>query len=173
MSLNILKRLDVSSRIAHVLLREQLKYGLELAEIYASSSTSNLTARELFVGVDGSCDSNTPQTFTAVSGTFTSALIGKYLTLHGTNANNAGIHKIIGVPDANTLIVQGGIYGSRFTTDVSISWRVIDPTANNGATEFIIQGVPERHLSGRHASSSMLQTPHGSFGSSLDPAVVF
>jgi len=140
MSLYLIKRLDVTARVAHVLLREQLVYGHQLADVYSSSSTGDLTARLLTDGEDGSCDSNTPQTFTSMSASFDNTMIGKYLTLYGTNDNNAGIHKIIGVTDGNTLVVQGGIYGSSFTTDVSISYRVIDPSNNNGKTEFTIQG---------------------------------
>lgn len=140
MALRLIKRLDVDARTAHALLREQLVYGLLLAEVYSSSSTGDLTTRILESGNDGSCDSNTPQTFTSASASFDTSMIGKYLVLSGTNDNNAGIHKIVAVSNANTLIVQGGVYGSSFTTDVSISYRVIDPTNNNGSTEFVVQG---------------------------------
>jgi hypothetical protein len=140
MSLYLIKRLDVTARVAHVLLREQLVYGLQLTDVSSYSSTGDLTARRLAFGEDGSCDSNNPQTFTSMSATFSNTMIGKYLTLFGTNDNNSGIHKIIGVLNSNTLMVQGGIYGSSFTTDVSIGYRVIDPANNNGKTEFTVQG---------------------------------
>lgn len=140
MSLNLIKRLDVTARVAHVLLREQLLYGLELADVYSYSSSGDLATRLKASGVDGVCDSTQPQTFSSASASFTSALVGKYLTLFGTSAVNAGIHKIIGVPNTNTLLVQGGIYGSSFATDISIAYRVIDPTTNTGSTEFTISG---------------------------------
>lgn len=141
MSLKLLKRLDVDARIAHVLLREQLIYGQQLAEVYSASSSGDLTTRLLASGVDGVCSSSSPQTFVSTSASFNATMVGKYLTLHDTVSANAGVHKIVGVPDSDTLIVQGGIYGSSFATDVSIAYRVIDPTGNTGDTEFTFQGA--------------------------------
>jgi hypothetical protein len=140
MSLNILKRLDVSARTAHVLLREQLVYGLGFAEIDADNSDGDLTTRVLATGTDGVCSTETPYLFTSDSATFTGSLIGKYLVLSDTHSLNAGIHKIVAVPSTTTLLVQSGIYGTPFITDASISYRIINPTTNTGDTTFTIQG---------------------------------
>jgi hypothetical protein len=143
MSLNLIKRLDVPARVAHVLLREQLIYGLEFAHIYSLSSggSPDASPRLMASGVNGTCDSTQPQTFTVSAATFNSSMVGKYLVLYDTSDANAGIHKIIGVPNTETLIVQGGLYGSNFTTDVSIAYRIIDPTTNTGSTEFTVSGI--------------------------------
>lgn len=140
MSLQLLKKLDVDARAAHVLLREQLIYGQGLAEVFPYNSAGDLAARVLESGVDGVCDSLSPQTFVSTTATFTISMVGKYLSLYDTNSSNSGVHKIVGVPDSDTLVVQGGIYGSSFSTDVSIAYRVIDPTNNTGNTEFTFQG---------------------------------
>lgn len=140
MSLSIVKRLDIPARTAHVLLREQLVYGLGYAAINAYSSAGDLTTRLKASGIDGVCDSLTPQIFTSGTANFSNTLIGHYLTLYDTNGVNAGIHKIVGVPTTKTLLVQGGLYGSSFSTDTSIAYRVIDPTTNTGDTEFTVQG---------------------------------
>jgi hypothetical protein len=137
MSINLIKKLDVTNRVAHVLLREQLIYALELVEIdnYAVDLPNT---RVVAAGVNGVCNSTTPQTFTA-SG-FNATMVGKYLVLYDTAPTNKGIHKIIGVPNSTTLLLQGGLYGSSLTTDTSVAYRVIDPTLNTGSTEFTIQG---------------------------------
>jgi hypothetical protein len=135
MSATLLKRLDVDARTAFVLLREQLVFGLAWSEIYSANVTT-----ALLTGNDGTCNSNEPQTFRSASASFNSGHIGNYLVLYDTHELNAGIHKIVGVVDANTIIVQGGVYGSQFATDVSISYRVVDPTSNTGNTEFTVQG---------------------------------
>lgn len=140
MSVQLLKRLDVDARTAHALMREQiLSYGFQ--EIYSSNSTGDLTTRLLASGVDGVTNNATPQIFTAASGMFSSELVGKYLCLSGTSTSNAGIHPIVSVVNTKTLLVRGGIYGTSFTTDTSVDWRIVDPTHNDGNTEFIFQGL--------------------------------
>ncbi len=135
MSINLLKRLDVSNRVAHVLLREQLLYAMEFVEIH----NNIVDAREIAAGTNGTCNSTTPQTFTGTG--FNATMVGKYLTLYDTSPSNRGIHKIIGVPNATTLLLQGGLYGSSLVTDIGVAYRVIDPTLNTGHTEFTVQGV--------------------------------
>lgn len=138
MSINLLKRLDVSNRVAHVLLREQLLYAMEFVEIHVDAGGDEIT-RVVASGTNGTCNSTTPQTFTGTG--FNATMVGKYLTLYDTSPSNRGIHKIIGVPNATTLLLQGGLYGSSLVTDIGVAYRVIDPTLNTGHTEFTVQGA--------------------------------
>lgn len=137
--LRIQKRLSVTARQAHVLLYEILVHGLSWLEVYKDPGAGSFGL--LFSGTDGETNSALPTTFTAASGAFTGALVGKYLVLGGasTPMSMRGVHKIVAVPSATTVIVSSGLYGSTFSTTLNTPWRIVDPTLNTDATEFVVQ----------------------------------
>lgn len=138
--LKVAKRVGVDARGFHVLLRELLVYGLDWSPVYSDPGAGSFGL--LLSGSDGETDTSTPTTFTAASGAFSGAHVGKYLVIGGTGTATAmrGFHRIVAAPSATTLIVASGLYGSTFTTALNLPWRIVDPTLNTDATEFVVQG---------------------------------
>lgn len=133
-----LKRLNVSAREFHVLLRETL-LSLGFTDIYSSAGAGSFGL--VSSGVDGETDSSFPTRFQSPTGAFTPALIGNYLAIGNSQFSNLGVHEIVGVPDSSTLLVRGGIYGSSFVTSLNSTWRIVDPTLNTDVTEWTFAGV--------------------------------
>jgi len=62
--------------------------------------------------------------------------------VYGSEFANNGVYKIIGVPSADEVVVDGGVYGASFVDDLSVQFRVVDPTLNAaGNSEFVVQGL--------------------------------
>lgn len=138
--LKIQKRLATTARETHVLLRELLVYALGWSLIDSSPGAGSFGLQSS--GTDGETDSSTPTTFTAASGAFTVADVGRYLVLGGTSTpfGTRGVYKIVAVPNATTLKVTSGLYGASFSTALNVTWRVVDPTLNTDATFFVVEG---------------------------------
>lgn len=138
MPTKILKRLNEPARTFHVLLRELLVYALQWGDIEATP-LANFEAPSA-VGVDGETLAAQPNRLRAGSAPFLPAHVGQWLTVYGSEFINNGVYRIIGVPSADEVVVEGGLYGASFVDDISIQFRVIDPTLNAaGASHFVIQ----------------------------------
>lgn len=79
-------------------------------------------------GSDGATTNAQPTRFVAASGTFTIADVNRYLVVYGATQDvNNGLRKIVAVPNGTTVIVQSGVRGQPFTSEVGLDWKVIDP----------------------------------------------
>lgn len=138
--MNIAKRLNVTARTAHVLLREQL-LAVGWLDIYSDAGAGSFGLVDS--GADGETDASAPQVFTSPTAAFTGADVGRYLVLGSTSPlGMQGCHRIVAVTSATTCSVASGLYGSQFSTAINLPWRVVNPTLNTGVTEFVVQ-APE------------------------------
>jgi len=177
MTVKIIKRLAEDARVAHQLLREMLIYCFGYINVHSDDDSTGAFTPDQY-GNDGETDMTTPQTFSSVSGAFTSSDIGKYLVLYNTtSASITGIHKVIGVPSGTTLSVRSGIYGSSFSTATGISWRLMDPalaTAGH-APEFVVEALSgtdplwQAKFSIGTLDSDLIRITVGPFGGYVDP----
>lgn len=138
MPTKLMKRFNLSARAMHVLLREQM-LAMGFNEVYSDPGAGSFGL--VSAGIDGETSSAAPTTFTSPTGAFGVGLIGNYLVLSNSEWNNIGVHEIVGVPNATTLLVRGGLYGSRLIDDINVTWRVVDPTLNTGVTEWCFDGI--------------------------------
>lgn len=140
MPTKILKRLNEPARNFHVLLRELLVYSLGWGDIEATPLANFETPAA--TGSDGETMASAPNRLRSGSAPFLGAHVGLYLTVYGSEFINNGVYKIIGVPSADEVVVEGGLFGATFVDDLSVQFRVVDPTLNGaGDSEYIVQGL--------------------------------
>lgn len=139
MPTKILKRLNEPARNVHLLLRELLVYGLGWGQVY--TDPLGVFEAPLAVGVDGEASSSQPNRFRSTSSPFLPSHVGMYLTVYSSEFANNGVYKITGVPTPNEVVVEGGLYGASFVSDINISYRVVDPTLNTPGTSYVVQGL--------------------------------
>lgn len=140
MPTKILKRLNEPARTFHVLLRELLVYALGWGDIEATPLANFETPSA--TGSDGETLASAPNRLRSGSAPFLVGHVGQYLTVYGSEFINNGVYKIIGVPSADEIVVEGGLFGATFVDDLSVQFRVVDPTLNAaGASEYIVQGL--------------------------------
>lgn len=138
MPTKILKRLNEPARTFHVLLRELLVYALGWGDIEATPLANFETPSA--TGVDGETLASEPNRLRSGSNPFLIGHVGQYLTVYGSEFINNGVYRIIGVPSAGEVVVEGGLYGASFVDDLNVQFRVVDPTLNAaGASEYIVQ----------------------------------
>lgn len=140
MPTKILKRLNEPARNFHVILRELLVYALGWGHI-ESTPLADFETPET-TGSDGETLASAPNRLRSGSAPFLVGHVGLYLTVYGSEFINNGVYKIIGVPSADEVVVEGGLFGATFVDDLSVQFRVVDPTLNSaGASEYIVQGL--------------------------------
>jgi hypothetical protein len=138
MPTKILKRIAQPARTFHTLLRETLVYALGWGDVYANPA-GNFTP--MATGTDGVVSSLTPNRLTSATGPFVVGHVGKWLTVYNSEFSNVGVYEIIGVASATEVVLASGPYGAAFVDDMNVSFRVVDPTLNTGATEFVVQAL--------------------------------
>jgi len=138
MPTKIIKRLQEDGRTAHFLLRELLVYSLDWTGVYANPLA--VFESPSATGTDGEVSSDSPNRFLSPSGVFNAGHIGLWLTVYDSNFNNNGVYRIVGLASSSELVLEGGVYGSSFMDDTSISWRIVDPSLSVGAVEYVVQG---------------------------------
>lgn len=140
MPTKIMKRFQVPAREFHLLLRETLVYALGWGDVDVSSLA--IFEAPLATGVDGETLAAQPNRFRSGSAPFLPAMVGQYLTVYGSEFVNNGVYRIVGVPSADEVVLEGGLYGANFVDDINVQFRVVDPTLNAaGTNHFIVQGL--------------------------------
>lgn len=140
MPTKIMKRFAMPAREFHLLLREVLVYSLG----WGSIDTNPLGVFEapLATGVDGETFATASNRLKSGSAPFLPGHVGLYLTVYGSEFVNNGVYRIIGVPSADEVVVEGGLYGASFVDDINVQFRVVDPTLNAaGANYYVVQGL--------------------------------
>lgn len=138
MPTKILKRITQPARTFHSLLRETLVYSLGWGDVYANPA-GNFTP--MASGADGVVSSLSPNRLMSASAPFVGGHVGKWLTVYDSEFANVGVYEIIGVASATEVVLASGPYGASFVDDMNVSFRVVDPDLNVGATEFVVQGL--------------------------------
>jgi hypothetical protein len=85
-------------------------------------------------GTDGAVLDAAPSTFVAAGASFTGGDVGRYLSVYNaTRDMNNGLRKIVAVINGTTVVLTSGVYGQPFTTEINLTWQVIDPTVLDAA----------------------------------------
>ncbi len=135
-----MKRFNVPAREFHLLLREVLVYSQGWSSVEATPL--GVFEAPLASGNDGEATSTQPNRIRSGASPFLPAHVGMWLTVYGSEFSNNGVYRIIGVPSADEVVVEGGLYGASFVDDINISFRVVDPSLNSaGASEYVVQGL--------------------------------
>ncbi len=139
MPTKILKRVNEPARTIHVLLRELLVYALGWGDVEVNPL--GVFEAPLVTGVDGEVSGSQPNRFRSTAGPFLPGHVNMWLTVHGSEFVNNGVYKIIGVPSATEVVLEGGLYGASFVDDTNVEFRVVDPTLNAAGTNYyVVQG---------------------------------